>query len=144
VHFDPRHGKILELRYAMDLIELCTELVDFIDNVDYATGAIFSSTGCDSLYTNLAGSSSEYIVRLFGILKFVTHSCNNDMRISCRPVSKSILSTRYRCIQMLIHRCPHCQVLSAGSDVVMDYCCMNNQLPFACYCERCVANAANV
>jgi len=41
---------MLKLRYAMDLSELCTELVGFIDNVDYATGAIFSSIGCDSLY----------------------------------------------------------------------------------------------
>ena len=68
MHFDPRLDKILKLRYAMDLIELCTELVGFIDNVDYATGAIFSSIDCDSLYTNLAGRSSEYIIRLFGIL----------------------------------------------------------------------------
>ena len=59
---------MLEPRYAMDLIELCTELVGFIDNVDYATGAIFSSIVCDSLCTNLAGRSSEYIERLFVIL----------------------------------------------------------------------------
>ena len=60
MYFDPRLDKILELRSAMDLIELCTELVGFIDNVDYATGAIFSSIVCDS--------SSEYIERLFVIL----------------------------------------------------------------------------
>jgi len=59
---------MLKLRYAMNLSELCTKLVGFIDNVDYATGAIFSSIVCDSLYTNFAGRSSEYIVRLFGIL----------------------------------------------------------------------------
>ena len=68
MHYDPRLRKMLKLRNAMDLIELCTELVGFIDNVDYATGAIFSSIVCDSLYTNLAGRRSEYIVRLFGIL----------------------------------------------------------------------------
>ena len=144
MHYDPRLSKMLKLRYAMDLSELCTELVGFIDNVDYVTSDIFSSIGSDSLYADLAGRSSEYIVRLFGMLKFVTHSCNSDMRISRRLVCKSIVSTCYQCIQILIHRCPHSQVLSAGGDVVMDYCYKNNQLPFACYCERCVANAANV
>jgi hypothetical protein len=140
IYFDHVRGKVLRTRFAMTFSELSAEVVGFIDNMDYNTGEIFSSIGYDSLYTNLAGRTTEYVVPLFGIMKFVAHQCFSPMRISRKPVCRRILGSRYRCIQMLIERSATGKVFSAGSDVVMDYCYKDDVLPFTCFCANCVSN----
>ena len=140
IHFDPVRGKVLRTRFAMTFSELSAEVVGFIDNMDYDTGEVFSSVGYDSLYTNLAGRSTEYVIPLFGIMKFVAHQCRSPMRISRKPVYRRVMGSRYRCIQMLIERSATDRVFSAGSDVVMDYCYKDDKLPFSCCCANCVVN----
>jgi hypothetical protein len=140
IHFDPIRGKVLKTRCAMTFNELSAEVVGFIDNMDYNTGEIFSSIGYDSLYTHLAGRSTEYVIPLFGIMKFVAHQCRSPMRISRKPVYRRVLGSRYRCIQMLIERSATDRVFGAGSDVVMDYCYKDDKLPFSCCCANCVVN----
>jgi hypothetical protein len=98
VCFDPIRGKILKTRYAMTFSEMSDELVGFIDNMDPTTGEIFDNVGYNSLYTNLAGRSNEYVIPLFGILKFVAHSCHNHVKISRRPLYISIMGNHYKCI----------------------------------------------
>ena len=143
IHFDPMRGKVLRTRYAMTFSELSTEVVGFVDNMDYDTGEIFSSVGYDSLYTNLAGRSTEYVILLFGVMKFVAHSCRSSLRISRKPIYRRVFGNRYKCIQMLIERSAVSKVFSAGSDVVMDYCYKDDMLPFTCFCENCVSNPAD-
>jgi len=140
VCFDPIRGKILKTRVAMTFSEISDELVGFIDNMDPTTGEIFESVGYNSMYTNLAGRSSEYVVPMFGILKFVAHSCRDPVKISRKPLNRSIMGNRYKCIQMLISRDKRSEVLNAGDEIVMDYCYAENQLPFSCCCSKCVVN----
>ena len=140
IHFDAVRGKVLKTRCAMTFSELSAEVVGFVDNMDYDTGEVFSSVGYDSLYTNLAGRSTEYVIPLFGIMKFVAHQCRSPMRISRKPVYRRVMGSRYRCIQMLIERSATDRVFSAGSDVVMDYCYKDDKLPFSCCCANCVVN----
>jgi hypothetical protein len=140
VCFDPMRGKILKTRVAMTFSEISDEVVGFIDNMDPTTGEIFESVGYNSMYTNLAGRSSEYVVPMFGILKFVAHSCRNPVKISRRPLNRSIVGSHYKCIQMLISRDKRSELLNAGNEVVMDYCYAGNQLPFSCCCSKCVVN----
>ena len=144
VHFDPVRGKLLRTRIAMTFSDISDALVGFVDNMDSTTGAIFDNVGYNSMYTNLAGRSTEYVVPMFGLLKLVAHSCVSVLRISRRPVHRTILGNRYRCIQMLIQREPPSKVLSAGSDITIDYCYADNQLPFKCHCERCAVKTAHV
>ena len=140
IHFDAVRGKVLKTRCAMTFSELSAEVVGFVDNMDYDTGEVFSSVGYDSLYTNLAGRSTEYVIPLFGIMKFVAHQCRSPMRISRKPVYRRVLGSRYRCIQMLIERSATDRVFSAGRDVVMDYCYKDDKLPFSCCCANCIIN----
>ena len=144
VVFDPVRGKLLKTRIAMTFSDISDALVGFVDNMDSTTGEIFDNVGYNSMYTNLAGRSTEYVVPMFGLLKFVAHSCDSVLRISRRPVHRTILGNRYRCVQMLIQRNPPSKVLSAGSDVTIDYCYADNQLPFKCHCERCIAKTVHV
>ena len=65
MHFDPRLGKMLKLRYAMDLIELCTELVGFIDNVDYALFSVALVVIVCILISLVVALSILYVYSLF-------------------------------------------------------------------------------
>ena len=140
VHYDVLRGKMLKTRYEMSFSEMSDALIGFVDKMDYHTADIFSSIGYDSLYTNLAGRSTEYVIPLLGIMKFVSHQCCSPMRISRKPVYRHVLGNRYRCIQMLIERSSASRVFRAGSEVVMDYCYKDNELPFTCYCSNCVVD----
>jgi hypothetical protein len=139
VVFDPARGKLLKTRIAMTFSDISDALVGFVDDMDSTTGEIFDNVRYNSMYTNLVGRSTEYVIPMFGLLKFVAH-----LRISRRLVHRTILGNRYRCIQMLIQREPPSKVLSSGSDVTIDYCYANNQLPFKCHCKRCDAKTAHV
>ena len=66
----------------MTLSEVSNEVIGFVDNMPYDSAEVFNHSGYNILYTNLAGRSSEYIIPMFGLLKFVAHSCDSDIRIS--------------------------------------------------------------
>ena len=142
--YDVVRGKILKTRCEMSFSELSAELVGFIDDIDPVTGGVFDNVGYDSMYTNLAGRSTEYVVPLFGIMKFVSHQCRSKTRISRKPIYRHVLGRRYKCIQMLIERSAKSRVFSAGSEVLMDYCYKDNELPFTCYCNNCVIRPIDV
>ena len=144
VCFDPICGKLLKTRVAMTFSEISDALVGFIDYMNSTTGENFDNVGYNSMYTNLAGRSTEYVVPMFGLLKLVAHSCDSVLRISRRPVYTAILGNRYRCIQMLIQNSPPSKVLTPGNEVVFDCCYADNQLPFKCHCERCAAKDVDV
>ena len=143
IHFDVRRGKILKTRCAMTLSEVSNEVIGFVDNMPYDSAEVFNRSGYNSLYTNLAGRSSEYVIPMFGLLKFVAHSCDSDIRISRRPEYKHLLGNRKRCIQMLIERTPPTKLLNAGSEIVMNYC-YAGPLPFICHCNVCISKTATV
>ena len=144
LHYDAMRGKMLKTRFEMSFSELSAELVGFIDDIDPVTGDIFSEVGYNSMYTNLAGRSGEYVVPLFGIMKFVSHECRSQTRISRKLIYRRVLGKRYKCVQMLIERSAKSRVFSAGSEVFMDYCYKNNELPFTCYCNNCIVRHVGV
>ena len=90
-HFDVHRGKILKTRCAMMLSEVSAEIIGFVDKMKYAAADVFNHSSYNSMYSNLAGRSTEYIIPMFGVLKFVAHSCDSDMRIFRRPEYKHLL-----------------------------------------------------